>query len=79
MADILCFLRIHLELSTRAKGILLMKSAGFSPEYDPEIAERFEELKYLKNNIGSTGMLALHPLLRWSSRDLWQFNMLVKK
>lgn len=79
VADILCLLRIHLELSIRAKGILLMKSAGFSPEPDPEIAERFEELKYLQKSIGSTGMLALHPLLRWSSRDLWQLNMLEKE
>ncbi|MBN2071736.1 MAG: PrsW family intramembrane metalloprotease [Candidatus Krumholzibacteriota bacterium] len=76
LADMLCLLRIHLELSIRAKGLLLMKESGFTPPPDPELKEKFVELNYLKSNIGGTGMLAMHPLLRWSSRDLWQMHML---
>jgi len=76
VADILCFLRIHLELSIRAKGILLMRENGFEPPADPEVEDMFSELKYLEKQIGPTGRLALHPLLRWSSRDLWQLHML---
>ncbi|MCK4537367.1 MAG: PrsW family intramembrane metalloprotease [Candidatus Krumholzibacteria bacterium] len=79
VADMLCLLQIHLELSIRAKGILLMKEAGFSAPPDPEIEEKFEEFRYLKNSIGSTGMLAMHPLLRWGSRELWQLNMIEKQ
>lgn len=78
LADMLCMLRIHVELSIKAKGLLLMKSEGFEPPPDPELVERFEELKYLEKSIGKTGMLAVHPLLRWSSRDLWQLHMLKK-
>jgi hypothetical protein len=76
VADMLCYLRLHLELSIRAKGILLMRENGFEPPPDPEVGERFDELRYLEGRIGLTGKLALHPLLRWSARDLWQLNML---
>lgn len=53
-----------------------MREAGFSSPPDPETKAKFEEFRYLKNSIGSTGMLAMHPLLRWSSRELWQFHMI---
>lgn len=76
VADMLCYLRLHLELSIRAKGILLMRENGFDPPRDPEIGERFDELRYLERQIGVTGKLAMHPLLRWSARDLWQLTML---
>jgi len=76
LADMLCLLRIHLELSIRAKGVLLMKESGFSPPPDPELKEKFMEIGYLKGNIGNTGMMAMNPLLKWSSRDLWQLYML---
>lgn len=76
VADMLCYLRIHLELSIRAKGILLMRENGFEPPPDPDVEDMFRELNYLDGRIGTTGKLALHPLLRWSSRDLWQLHML---
>ena len=76
VADMLCMLRNHLELAIRAKGILMMSEAGFRPPPDPEIAARFEELKYLEKSIGKTGMLAIAPILHNSSRDLWQIHML---
>ncbi len=76
VADMLCYLRLHLELSIRAKGILLMRENGFDPPPDPDVEDMFRELSYLKGHIGVTGKLALHPLLRWSSRDLWQLHML---
>ncbi|MGD8627865.1 MAG: PrsW family glutamic-type intramembrane protease [bacterium] len=76
VADMLCMLRVHLELAIRAKGILMMSEAGFRPPPDPEIAARFEELKYLEKSLGKTGMLAIAPVLHNSSRDLWQIHML---
>jgi len=79
VADMLCLLRIHLELSIRAKGLLLMREAGFEIPKDPEVTEKFEELKYLEKSVGKTGRLAIMPFLRWSSRDLWQLHMLGKK
>ena len=76
VVDMLCFLRLHIELSIRAKGILLMRENGFEPPPDPDVEDMFSELRYLEGRIGVTGKLALHPLLRWSSRDLWQLHML---
>jgi RsiW-degrading membrane proteinase PrsW (M82 family) len=76
VVDMLCFLRLHIELSIKAKGILLMRENGFEPPTDPDVEDMFRELEYLEGHIGVTGKLALHPLLRWSSRDLWQLHML---
>jgi hypothetical protein len=79
VADMLCFLRIHLELAVRAKGILLMREAGFRVPADPEIRERLAELRFLERSVGKTGRLAIGPILRTSSRDLWQLYVLRDK
>ena len=79
VADMLCLIRLHLELSIQAKGILLARQSGFELEPDPEVEERFVELRYLEKSIGKTGLLALSPIFNMSSRDLWQFYMLGKK
>ena len=78
ITDLFCYIRLHLELSVRAKGILLMKEAGFSPSEDPEIKEKFTELEFLKKSIGKTGKLAISPIFHTSTRDLWQLFMLEK-
>lgn len=78
VADMLCLLRIHLELAIRAKGILLMRKTGFKTSPDPEIKEKFEELNYLEKHIGKTGKLAMLPFLHTNSRDLWQLYILGK-
>lgn len=72
VVDMLCYLRLHLELAIRAKGILLMREAGFKAPVDPEIREKFSELRYLDKSLGKTGKLALGPILNTSTRDLWQ-------
>jgi RsiW-degrading membrane proteinase PrsW (M82 family) len=76
VGDMLCMLRIHLELAIRAKGILMMREAGFKAPCDPEIEERFAELRYLEKSLGKTGWLAIAPVLHNTSRDLWQIYML---
>jgi RsiW-degrading membrane proteinase PrsW (M82 family) len=76
VGDMLCMLRIHLELAVRAKGMLMMREAGFRPAADPEIKEHFRELEYLERSIGKTGRLAIAPVLHNSSRDLWQIYVL---
>ncbi|MCI0706182.1 MAG: PrsW family intramembrane metalloprotease [Ignavibacteriae bacterium] len=79
LVDMLCYLRVHLELSVKAKALLLMRSAGFDPPPDPEIQAQLEELHFLKNRIGQTGKLLLKPFLRHTGRDLWQLHMLSEK
>ena len=79
IVDMLCLLRLHLELSVRAKGMLLMREAGFRSAADASIKEKFAELNYLEKSIGKTGQFAIAPFLHTSSRDLWELYMLGKK
>lgn len=79
VADMLCFIRLHVELWIRAKGILMLRGMGLPPPEDPEIPAKFEELGYLARSIGRTGRLALAPVLQARRRDLWQIYMLDRK
>ena len=54
----------------------MMREAGFDAAPDPNLKATFEELRYLEKSIGKTGLLALHPFLHTSRRDLWQLNLL---
>jgi len=76
VVDMLCLLRLRLELSIQAKGMLLMREAGFPVEPDPEVKAKFEELRFLEHSIGPTGLLAMAPFFHFSDRDLWQYHML---
>ena len=76
VADLLCYLRLYTELALRAKGVLMMRENGFEVSPDAETMAKFTELRYLEGSIGKTGLLALHPLLHMSHKDLWQLNLL---
>ncbi len=78
VADLLCYVRLHTELSLRAKGILMMRESGFDPPVDQATRDTFAELAYLEKSIGRTGVLAIQPMLAMSHRDLWQLYMLGK-
>lgn len=76
LVDMLCTLQLQVELSIKAKGLLLLQEAGLEPRPDPEIGGRLRELRALQKNIGPTGRLALAPLVSASSHDLWQLRLL---
>lgn len=76
LADMLCYLRLHSELSLRAKGILMLRESGFPVRRDEEIEDKLAELKYLKKTIGRTGELAIAPIVHGSPHDIWQLNLL---
>jgi hypothetical protein len=76
VADLLCYLRLHTELSIRAKGLLMMRESGFANKAGEQTRAKLEELKYLEKSIGATGKLAIKPFLKMSQKDLWQFYML---
>jgi protease PrsW len=78
-ADMLCLLQLSTELSVRAKSDLLFREAGLEPPPDPELESRFKELRYLEKSIGTTGMLAVRPLLPQSRRDLWAMHRLTQQ
>lgn len=76
LVDMLCLLRLHLELSIRAKGMLLAREAGFPVSVGEDVQASLSELRYLEKEIGPTGLLALKPIQARTSRDLWQIYML---
>jgi len=79
LGDMLCVLRVHSELSMRAKGLLVMKEMGLEVELDEETRSRMQELQMLENSLGPTGMLAIRPLLAVTGKDLWQLQLLAAK
>jgi protease PrsW len=76
IVDMMCLLRLRAELAIRAKGILMMREAGFDPEPDPTLKDKLDEVRYLQRSIGRTGLLALQPFLHTNTRDLWQMTVL---
>ena len=75
IVDMMCLLRLRVELAIRAKGVLMMREAGFEVAPDPTVKGKLEELRYLEKSIGKTGLRALHPFLHASTRDLWQLTV----
>jgi RsiW-degrading membrane proteinase PrsW (M82 family) len=76
VADMFCLLRVELELSVRAKGMLMAREAGLATPAGPDVRANLAELGYLERSIGRTGLLALKPLHVTSSRDLWHRYLL---
>lgn len=76
IADMFCLIQLRVELSIRAKGVIMMREAGFEPKPNAAIRAKFIEVKFLEESIGRTGLLAIDPIHKWSGEDLWQMNML---
>jgi hypothetical protein len=43
-----------------------------------DVRANLEELRYLEKTIGKTGLLAMKPIQRQSSRDLWEIHVLAE-
>jgi len=74
--DMLAYIQLHLELSIKAKGLLLMKEAGFESKKDEELKGMLNELSFLAKSIGKTGMRTLIPIIKLSGKNLWKLNLL---
>jgi hypothetical protein len=74
--DMLTLLHLTREISARAKGNLMLREAGLDVPPDPALEAHFKELRYLEKSIGTTGMLAVRPLLAQTTRDLWEMHHL---
>ena len=76
VADMLCYLRLYLELGIRAKGILLMEQSGFQLSPDDDVREKLDELKFLEDSIGKTGKRAIAAIFRTDPVEIWQIHLL---
>ena len=77
VADMLCLLRVELELSIQAKAMLIARDAGVTMPVHPDAVSAVGEIRYLRSSIGTTGLLALHPVQVTSHRDDWHRYLLV--
>jgi RsiW-degrading membrane proteinase PrsW (M82 family) len=79
VADMFCLLRLELELSAQAKGLLLARAAGVDVPADEDLATSLGERDSLKRSIGKTGVRALKPLQVTSDRDHWHRQLLQQR
>jgi protease PrsW len=77
VADMLCLLRIELELSVQVKAMLMARDLGAIVPVHDDTRRALEERDYLRSVIGATGLLALQPVQMTSHRDEWHRHMLV--
>jgi RsiW-degrading membrane proteinase PrsW (M82 family) len=77
VTDMLCLLRVELELSIQAKAMLIARDAGVAMPVHPDARNAAAEIRYLRSSIGTTGLLALHPVQVTSHRDDWHRYLLV--
>lgn len=76
VVDMLCYLRLYTELALRAKGVLMMRENGLDTPVGERTKAKFEEMRYLEQSIGKTGILAMSPFLQMTRKDLWQLYVL---
>jgi len=76
VADMLCLLRVELELSVQAKAAVMVREAGVILPVHQDARHALEEVEYLRGSIGTTGVLALQPFGVTSHRDDWHRNLL---
>ena len=78
VADMFCLLRLELELSVQARARVLAQEAGLTMPVDGDLSACLAEIDYLHASIGTTGMLALKPLMVSSHRDQWHQYLLAQ-
>jgi len=76
VADMFCLLKITVELSIEAKGLLMMRKQGFDVGPSGETREKLAEVAFLERAIGPIGRLAVGPLLPRGRKDFWQQQLL---
>lgn len=50
--DMICFIRLNLELGIQFKSYLMLKEQSLSIPHDPELKSKIIEYDYLKRSIG---------------------------
>ena len=76
VADMLCLLRVELELSVQAKAAVMVREAGVILPVHDDTRHALAEVQYLRASIGTTGILALQPFGVTSHRDEWHRYLL---
>jgi RsiW-degrading membrane proteinase PrsW (M82 family) len=76
VADMLCYIRLHTELTMRAKSMLMAREFGLEVEMGENIRLKFNELRSLERSIGKVGFMAMKPYVHVSRKSLWQLFLI---
>ena len=76
VVDLYCYISLYLELSMKAKSLIMLTEAELPVPPDPSLPEKLAELKALQKNIGKGAYLAIAPVLKMSRKDLWKLSLL---
>lgn len=76
VVDMYCFVALYLELSVKAKSLMMLKELDMPLPVDPGITNKLLELAQLRKQTGKSAMLALRPLLRMNRSDIWALSIL---
>lgn len=76
VVDMYCYISLYLELSIKAKSLIMLKENGLAIPHDPTLPHKLQELKVLRKSIGRGGCLAISPVLRMNRKDLWKLSLL---
>jgi len=71
LVDLICYIRLYIELSMLAKGLLIMKEVGIHNAIIEEIKSKLDEIKYLEKKIGITGKMAIQPIVYNEKGIVW--------
>lgn len=73
--DMLCLIKLNLELSIKAKANLMIKAEGLDVPEDNAVKDMINEYYLLKKSIGKTGFMALKPILPIKSHKVWNIEL----
>lgn len=79
IVDMICILRLNLELSMQLKTNLLLAESGIAIPKDVELIIKLKEFHNLSKNIGKTGMLALKPVMSDAVINSWKINKISER
>ena len=81
--DIICYVRLHAELSVTAKVRFLMRESGMLPplgEHERhQVLAKYQEFKQLEKNMGASAMMTIAPVVKLHPADVNAFRNLISE
>ena len=77
--DMVALYQLHLELSVRAKAIMMLRESDMPILITDEDRDRVREWHYLQKSVGRTALLLMSPLFYGSRQEVWQLQMILKE
>ena len=81
--DIICYVRLHAELSVTAKVRFLMRESGMLPPLGEnerqQVLAKYQEFKQMEKNMGASAMMTIAPVVKLHPADVNAFRNLISE